>query len=520
MPPASYDSKTKTLHIQDLGQGLHTDVNLFDIPSGGCSACANVVWTDGYLRARPGLASSYAPYPWGAEDLCHLALYTNFADNSTLMAVTRPTPTTLKVYKYVTSWSVVATGLVGDVDIPPTSCNFKGYWYMTTGGEGMYRYDGTTWASVASLQSVARFKIFDKPRIVVAGDSRLFVAGCYTSQDGTASGDLVPYRVAWSDFLLGEVWGGGTGGGSSGYVDLAQDSAPISGLYYSNSSLLAFKPNSIYIGYAAGPPKTFDFRQFVSGVGCISHQTIKRFREGQILWLGDDDIYLGGPGVTPTPLGSRVRPRIRSTVDLTNIHQAVAVIDQQAYLYHLILPSAEDGLNNKLFTVNLRNGSWWEGALAYAGVDVRATLEFRYSAWSTSQLMGTSDGAIFEFSLSNTSDAGTDFTCSWRTGMAAVRKLSSNQVEQATIEHIRIQALQHLTSSVLLSALHGDGLDRMTTTNFGLQVVDGVADLMVSNRPWSAEHFQLQLSATGTQMPYIAEVGVAFKLRSQTHRSA
>ncbi len=515
-----HDSKSKTMHIGDLGQGLHADVNLFDIPSGGAAACNNVLWTDGYLRPRPGLAEIYSPFPWGATSLCHLALYTDFASNITLMAVTRPTANTLNVYRYTTSWAVVAMGLVGDSSIPITSCNFKGYWYMTTGGAGLYRYDGTTWADVASLQTVARFKIFDKPRIVVAGDSRLFIAGCHESQDGTASGALVPYRVAWSDFLLGEVWSGGTGGGSSGYVDLAQDSAPVTGLYYSNSSLLVFKPNAIYIGYAAGPPKTFDFRQFVSGVGCISHQTIKRFREGQILWLGDDDIYLGGPGVTPTPLGSRIRPRIRSVVDLASIANSLAVIDQQSYLYHLILPSASDMRYHRLFTVNLRNGSWWEGSLQYPNISAGCAVEFRLSPWKTRQLIGTTGGGIFDFDLSNTTDAGTTFNCSWRSGMAAVRKLSQNQVEHASIEHLRIQALLGVSAEASLSALHGDGMDRMRTTSFGNQRTDGVSDYMTSNRPWSAEHFQLQIDATGQTFPSIAEVGVAFKIRSMTHRKA
>ena len=515
-----FNRQTKTLSISDLGKGLHTDVNLFDIPSGGCAACSNVLWTDGYLRARPGLAEIYSPFPWGSESLCHLALYTDFSANVTLMAVTRPTANTLNIYRYTTSWGVVASGLAGDTAIPVTSCNFKGYWYMTTGAGDMYRYDGTTWASVQSLQSVARFKLFDRPRIVVAGDSRLFVAGCYPSKDGTATGSFIPYRVAWSDFLLGETWGGGTGGGSSGYVDLAQDSAPISGLYYSNSSLLAFKPNSIYIGYAAGPPKTFDFRQFVSGVGCISHQTIKRFREGQILWLGDDDIYLGGPGVTPVPLGSRIRPRLRSVVDLANISKSLAVVDRQNYLYHLILPSASDSRAHKLFTVNLRNGSWWEGSLAYPNIDVGAAVEFRLGPWRTRQLLGTSAGGVFEFDLANTTDAGTPFSCSWRTGMAATRKLTNNQTEQATLETLRIQALQAVSGAVTLSALHGTGMDRMTTTSFGIQTVDGVGDYMVGNRPWSGEHFQVQIDATGSTFPQIAELGVGFKLRSQTHRKA
>lgn len=520
MPP-EYGSTLKNLHISDLGQGLHTHVNEFDIPPGGCSACTNVLWVDGYLRARPGLASIYSPYPWGSVQVCHLALYTDFASNVTLMAVTRPTATTLDVYKYTSSWAVVATGLVGDSAIPITSCNFKGYWYMTTGGGGLYRYDGTTWASVASLQSTARFKVFDKPRIVVAGDSRLFVAGCHTTQDGSGSGAFVSYRVAWSDFLLGETWGGGTGGGSSGYVDLAQDSAPISGLYYSNSSLLAFKPNSIYIGFAAGPPKTFDFRQFVSGVGCISHQTIKRFREGQILWLGDDDVYLGGPSVTPVPLGNRVRPLIRDVVDLTRINQAIAVIDQQNYLYHLLFPNTTNYRVDRLFTVNLRNGSWWTGDLtAISGLNVGAALEFRQGPWRTRQLIAISVGNIYDFSLSNTRDDIYPFSCIWTSGTYAVRKLTNNQSDQATIQHLRIQAPILAGSSVQMSAIQSIGLDRFATVNFGNQAVDGVSDLMTSNRDFSAEHFRVDMQASGHTWPRIAEVGVGFKLYSQTGRKA
>lgn len=516
-----FNSTLKVMGIQDLGHGLRTDVNLFDIPSGGCAACQNVIWSDGYLRARPGLAEIYGPYPFGGNSICHLALYSDFSANVTLMAVTRPTANTLNVYKYSGGvWAAVSLGLAGDSNIPITSCNFKGYWYMTTGAGDLYRYDGTTWASVQSLQSVARFKIFDRPRIVVAGDSRLFIAGCYTTNDGTASGSFVPYRVAWSDFLLGETWGGGTGGGSSGFVDLAQDSAPVSGLYYSNSSLLAFKPNSIYLGFSAGPPKTFDFRQFVSGVGCVSHQTIKRFREGQILWLGDDDIYLGGINANPIPLGSHIRPRIRSVVDLATISKSLAVIDQQNYLYHLLMPSSSTFRNSILFTVNLRNGSWWEGLLAVPSINVGAACEFRQGPWRTRQLLGTADGKVHDFDLANTTDNGTAFNCSWRSGMAATRKLANNQTEQATLEHIRVQALYNAGASVNLSALIGDGMDRMQSISFGSQTVNAISDLMTSNRPFSGEHFQIVLESTGATMPQIAEFGVGFKIRGLTHRKA
>lgn len=516
---ASYDSKSKTFSLGNIGMGLYSDVNLFDIPSGGASACNNVLWTDGYLRPRPGLASIYTPLTPFVGAICHLGLYTDFQDNVTLMAVTRPTSTTLNIYAYVTSWTLVLGGLGGDENIPITSCNFKGYWWVTTGAGDMYRFDGTTLSAVQGLQSTARFKIFDKPRIVVAGDSRLFIAGCCTSQDGS-NANFTSYRVAWSDFLLGEVWGGGTGGGSSGYVDFAQDSAPVSGLYYSNSSLLVFKPNSIYLGFAAGPPKTYDFRQFVSGVGCISHQTIKRFREGQIIWLGDDDIYVGGPGVSPVPIGSRVRPQIRSVVNLPTISNSLAVIDQQNYLYHLIMPLQGNGRISKLFTVNLRNSSWWEGALAVPNLSIGGAVEFRLSPWRTRQLLGGTDGLIYDFDLGNTSDNGTTFACTWRSSMAAVRRLTQQATEQATLEHLRVQALRGLNKEVTLSALCGNGMDRMQTTTFGTQAIDGTSDYMVSDRPYAAEHFQVQISATGETWPAIAELGVAFKLRSQTQRRA
>lgn len=515
-----FDSKTKTLAITNLGEGLHTDVNLFDIPSGGASLANNLVWVEGYLRARPGLAQIYSPNLFAGEEICHLALYTDFDANVTLMAVTRPTPTTLNIYKYTTSWLVVATALAGDADIPITSCNFKRFWWVTTGAGDMYRYDGTTLVAVKTLQATNRFKIFDSPRIVVAGDSRLFIAGCCTSNDGSNT-EFVPYRVAWSDFLLGEVWGGGVGGGSSGYVDLAQDSAPVSGLYYSNSALLAFKPNSIYLGYAAGPPKTYDFRQFVSGVGCISHQSIKRFREGQIIWLGDDDVYLGGSSVTPTPLGARIRPRLRSVVNLPTLSRSLAVIDQQNYLYHLILPSGSSPFRtHRLFTVNLRNGSWWEGSLDVPGISIGGAVEFRLGPWRNRQLLGSSAGLLYDFDLGNTTDDGTSFACTWRSGMAAVRRLTNNQLEQANLLHIRIQAPYKATGQVALSALYGNGMDRMQIHSFGNQQVNGTADFMGSSQTPAGEHFQLQLDGNAATWPPIAELGVAFNTKGQTMRWA
>lgn len=83
-----------------------------------------------------------------------------------------------------------------------------------------------------------------------------------------------------------------------------------------------------------------------------------------------------------------------------------------------------------------------------------------------------------------------------------------------------MQALRGFGSQVSLSALYGNGMDRMQSTIFGTQLIDGSSDVMVSERPFSAEHFQVQIDATGETFPSIAELGVSFKLRSQTQRRA
>lgn len=508
-------SVAKSLHFGDLGKGLFTDTNLFDIPSGGCAACNNVLWLDGYLRARPGLSEVFPSAP-SSDPVCHLDYYTNYQGISKLMRVSRPSPTTLAVWAYSGgSWGLVASGLLGDSSVPITSANFHGKWYMTTGVGPMYRYDGTSFVTVASLQSTARFKVFDAPRIVVAGDSRLFVADCYTSQDGSKT-DRVPYRVAWSDTLNGESWGGGTGGGTSGFVDFAQDSTPITGLYYSNSSLMVFKPTSIYIGYVAVPPKTYDFRQFVSGVGCVSHQSIRSFKEGTIVWLGDDDIYLGGPNNSPQAAGSSVRPRIRAIVDLLSIEDAVAVLDRQNFFYHLFLPNLSDSTLKKLFSLNMRNGSWWEGE--FSSFQVGCATEYRQGAWYPQYLLGGNNGKIAEFSMSNLTDLGQNFNCNWTSGMAAVRKLTGNKTEQAFLDHIRVQALSSGADRVTLGAITGDGMDRLESISFGEQVLDGASSVMTSSRTYCREHFQIQVTGVSASFPKIAEIGVVFNLKGATRR--
>lgn len=495
------------MQIPDVGLGLFSDVNPLQIPLGGCSQCSNLVWVNGYLQARPGLATAYTPAP-NADSVTHLNLYTDFSANSQLMRLSR-NGTTLTLNRNDGTWHTVSAAIAGgSSDVAPTSCNFKGKYWFTTGDGDLQVYDGTSGlVKVSSLQTNPYMQVFNKPRIVIAADARLFIADCHDKADGT--GTRVPYRVAWSDMLNGGVWQGAVGDGSSGYVDLPKDSTPVTGLYYQNSSILVFKPDSIFLGFSVGPPAIYSFKEIVSGIGCVAHATIKKYREGILCWLGDDNVYVGGINRQPQAIGDRIRPRLREVILLSDIAKARAIIDRQNHIYYLFLPDAVDyyGKVVRYFAINLKNGSWWEGTLG-AGIDITDGLEYRDAPWSNQQLLADATGRIFSFAFSNTSDLGTPFSTSWTSGVMSVRQFFKD-TDQASFQQLRLVGPNTGSKEMQLAVAVGKGLDRFESTIFGNQVLDGTSNIYTSGRPKTGETMKLQIStANSTSMPQLASLGI------------
>ena len=500
-------SQLQYMQIPDVGLGLFTDVNPLQIPIGGASECSNVVWVNGFLQARPGLSTAYTPAP-NADYVSHLNLYTDFSSTSQLMRLSR-NGTTLSLYKHNGAWSSLSGAIPGgSASVAPTSCNFKGQFFFTTGDGDLYYYDGTTLGTVQSLQSDANLQVYNKPRIVIAGDARLFLADCYNKADGT--GTRVPYRVAWSDLLNPGVWQGGIGDGSSGCVDLPKDSTPVTGLYYQNSTIMVFKPNSIFLGFSVGPPAHYGFKEIVSGIGCVAHATIKRYREGIICWLGDDNVYVGGINRQPQAVGDRIRPRLRQVIQLSAIEKARAVIDRQNHIYYLFLPDGVDYVGKvvRFFAINLRNGSWWEGSFD-AAIDITDGLEYRDAPWSNQQLLSTTDGRILSFDFANTADLGVPFSTSWTSGVMSVRQFFK-ETDQASFQMLRLVGPNAASPTQMqLAVAVGKGLDRFESTIFGTQVIDGSSNIYQSGRPKTGETAKLQISTTNSSsMPKLASIGL------------
>ena len=496
-------------------------MNPYQVPMGGCVACDNYVYVDGYMRPRAGFTETYDTFGDGTRPISHLSRFTDNLQQTYLMRVDylAASPTDIiPLTNYVGSpgWVQYVTLFgEGDLNVPPTSAGWKGDWWFTTGGGGLYRYDPTVPSidSVNSLQANTAKKVPDNPRIVIAGDSRLFIGDCQNANDG--SGDRVPYRLAWSDFLDGTTWNGGVGGGSSGYVDLANDSDPITALYYSGSVLMVFKPNSFYLGNPAGPPKIWDFKLKTTGVGCICHQSLKKYRDGWIYWLGDENVYRGGTDRNPEPIGDAIRPRLREIVRMSNMTKTRALMDRQNHNYTLFFSSdADDGRVLKTFTLDLVSGNWWEGTLQLPGVDITDAIEFRVSEWAATLLVSTRYGKIYEMAFSALDDAGTAIPCSWKSGMLSVPDITQGATDQAYCQVLKAYAP---TGKVRLGVHHGDAQDRMTYTAFAEQNCDGSSDTYVTELPSTAENFQVQVNCDDAmEGAHIAKLAIGVTLKGAT----
>lgn len=516
------DNKTSTTRlirypIGNLQQGMIVDVNPLEAPVGSCVVgTSNVVWVDGFLRPRPGFMTIQA---LPVQERVHkLLVHQDRTSSSFLCAISLNISTGVGTFWQLTSGTWVNKGTLPagqlDVNIPPTYGNFSGVTYFTTGGGDIWYYDpdhyltnSAGFATLNSLQSSTTFQAPTKAKYLVAADARLVVAN-YTWYDV-----LTPYGVAWSDFSDLYTWGGAIAnqGGDSGETALPKNSDIVSGLYVNSSVLTVFRPREIYIGAEVGSPAVYLVRCFDQGPGCVAHATIQPYRDGAIVWLGDDNVYIGAPGQTPSPIGDHIRLRIRQVAKVGLLDQSKALLDYDHQLYTLFFPDVNSGLCTRMFTCNLRTGGWFEGSIADPTMSVTDAIAYRISPWQTLNVVGTPDGRVLQYSLGYDQDDQTAFTCNWVSSVLPVRNFFGLTTEQASVQSLRVIGTLSSPSpveQVTLSVWHGNGIDHMAHSVFTPdQVLDGNPDsYLFGYGRITAENFQIQVSGTASAFPSIAMV--------------
>lgn len=498
-----------------LDKGLFANKHPVDIPPQGASAVKNVLFNDGFLRARHGFLEAFAT---GSTDPAyHVSQYTPLVGVPEVMRLTKSGGGGVDVLRYDGSWTNLGTIAGGNTsDVAADSVNFKGEWFVVPGDANLHVYDGSTLVDVDSRQSEASLRPPAKPRLIAANDARVFVANVEDPVVGR-----VPYRIAWSDTLNANIWQGGFGAGTSAVIDLAGESDPITALYATSDIVVVFKPRTIYIGTFVGPPQFYAFRRLVRGPGCISNSTLKEYRDGLLVWLGDDNVYLGLPGQRPQPIANAIEDRIRDVVKLSDISKARAVIDRDNHLYTLFLPDLT-GSVYKIFTCSLSNLSWWEGEIANSEIEVLDGFTYRSGPWTEDILVGTSSGKLFRQSLNTDTDDGVSFDTSYTTGVLSFERMTQGKSQQANVQLIRIHARRPIegvgSSDMTFTLSRGNSLDRFTDISFGTQTVDGVMSLYTEERSVS-EHFKVKMESTGEDHPFIASLSVGIIPEGHTRRT-
>lgn len=455
--------------LWDLVQGLVTEKSSTQIQDRACSACQNVVGVYGKLRRRAGWKEALSSL--GASlAVHHLGRRVGMDGTVQLMALGRNTGTgALSAFYWDgAAWQNITGGaaLTLTSGVHAYSTVFKGSWYFTTSNDPLYKWSGAGNISEVTNANAA-LRPFSKPRIVFSWDARLWTAD---SEDG--AGSRVPYRLAWSDHLLDNVWRGGVSAGSSGYVDLADDSDPITGLVDQVDYMVVFKPTIVYLATQASAPDWYTFPKLTRGIGCVSGATIQRYFE-TLIWLGDENVYLM-EGRQVTPIGNPIRNRLKDVVSTTNLSRAFAILDPADVLYWLFLPKTGTSNLITLFVLSLRDGAWYEGELALNSPTTLLPLcgiPYRSGTWTWNHYVGSSNGKVYVMDTSIGTDDGKDFSPSWTSKAWDAVALSSGKFETMGLQRV---AVHGSSGRIRVQVKHGPNLDSMVTDTVGELILDGL----------------------------------------------
>lgn len=565
--PSHLDANHTT--IWTLSAGVFYDRHEVDIPPQGASFTDNVIFLDGYLQARAGyqrIPITLDGIPAYYIDLYRPILSTNDR-NGSLIVVKRTATGVLTVHLLELTEDCDDAGvpisdtLIGTVpnaaipayyQLDPTgntllsvfdttgnpnyavggapntinasSTNFKGNWYLASGDDDIFRYDGTNFLPLRTLQPNPDLQNPIGARIITSNDARLFIANCVDP----SSGIRVPYRIAWSSTLEDNRWGGSEyQSGTASFIDLAGENDPITALYTSSDFVVVFKPRTIYVGQFVGPSQYYSFRRLVRGPGCVSHATLVEYRDGLLVWLGDDNVYMGLPGQKPQPIGNAIEDRIRVVADLCRMDEARADIDRDNHIYTMYLPIKNDlnihdqnttVQNYKIFSCHIPTQGWFEGNITSDQVNVMSTIETRTNWWTTNIYVASYDGQIYAKDLSYKQDHNSDFPCDYVTGLFSYERVTDAATQQASVQAIRVHATEGEVDLLLTTT---NNLDRPQEAFYGTQTSDGAkdSDILVTKRDKTAEHFKVRVrNDVGRNFGKVAAISVSAIAEGDTRK--
>jgi hypothetical protein len=251
--------------------GLKADDDATNIHESQTPDCYNVAFDKGVMVKRDGFYPALATH---SEEITNILTSNTWSGSVYILAVG---PTHVVNWNG-TSWDELntATPYTGTTTGFPTCCDFLNNWYFVKSGETNLR----VWDHSGTLDLVTNadpaLEPPPAPLTIEAFKNHLFIFG--TSADYQ--------KVYWSNYGVGDDWGGG----SSGYTSLVEDGFPIIRGIATEEVVFIFKRQSIYIMRYIGYPAWFGFFRLITSDGCVSPSAMVRV-ENHVYFLGYNGFY-------------------------------------------------------------------------------------------------------------------------------------------------------------------------------------------------------------------------------------
>lgn len=212
---------------------------------------------------------------------------------------------------------------------------------ITNGFDKIRKWNGSGNNSVlGGNPPVSRYCTYLSPYLLIA----------YT----TESGDILPWKIRWSDTDNPEEWSTG----NSGSYLASDEPSPIQNIKKLNEFVALYKQDSLYLGRKVATSDIFIFEPIKSGIGLAAPKAVAE-ADGQHYFLGLDDIYVWN-GIREQSIGKDVRDEIFTRINRTLINKCFAVHVQEVNEIWFFIIVADETYPTEIWKYNYRTGFWYQ----------------------------------------------------------------------------------------------------------------------------------------------------------------
>lgn len=213
---------------------------------------------------------------------------------------------------------------------------------ITNGIDAIRKYTGVgNTAALGGSPPLAKYQVAYKTYLMLANI--------------TTGGNDFPWRVQWSDTGDPENWSTG----NAGSQELIEDGLDITGLGLFGDYVTVHKESAIYVGYLVATSAVFRFDRKNTGVGAVSHDTIRSLPTGEQIFLARDGIHIFN-GITAPLIPSPIMDEIRESLNPANAYKACSVVLREKDEYWCAMPIGSQTDPETVYKYNYRTGRVWK----------------------------------------------------------------------------------------------------------------------------------------------------------------